>query len=40
MTETEIIERAETLLDRFAYRVPESTLWDIKRMRRGGEYGS
>jgi len=39
MTETEIIERAETLPDRFADRVPESTLWSIKRMRGGGEYG-
>jgi hypothetical protein len=39
MTETEIIELAETLPDRFADRVTESTLWSIKRMRGGGEYG-
>jgi len=39
MTEDEIIERAETLPDRFADRVSESTLWSIKRMRGGGEYG-
>ncbi|MGH3164802.1 MAG: hypothetical protein ACRDN0_02780 [Trebonia sp.] len=38
MTETEIIERAETLPGRFADRVTESTLWSIKRMRGGGEY--
>jgi hypothetical protein len=39
MTETEIIERAETLPERFADRVTKSTLWSIKRMRGGGEYG-
>jgi hypothetical protein len=39
VTEDEIIEKAETLPDRFADRVPESTLWSIKRMRGGGEYG-
>jgi len=39
MTEAEIIERAEALPDRFADRVTESTLWSIKRMRGGGEYG-
>ena len=39
MTETEIIERAETLPERFAGRVTESTLWSIKRMRGGGEFG-
>jgi len=39
MTETEIIERAETLPERFADRVTESTLWSIRRMRGGGEYG-
>jgi hypothetical protein len=39
MTETEIIERAETLPERFADRVTDSTLWSIKRMRGGGEYG-
>ncbi len=39
MTETEIIERAETLPERFADRVTENTLWSIKRMRGGGEYG-
>lgn len=39
MTEDEIIEKAETLPDRFADRVTESTLWSIKRMRGGGEYG-
>jgi hypothetical protein len=39
MTEIEIIERAETLPERFADRVTESTLWSIQRMRGGGEYG-
>jgi hypothetical protein len=39
MTEDEIIERAEALPDRFAHRVTKSTLWSIKRMRGGGEYG-
>jgi hypothetical protein len=39
MTEAEVIERAETLPERFADRVSESTLWSIKRMRGGGEYG-
>jgi hypothetical protein len=39
MTESEVIERAETLPERFADRVSESTLWSIKRMRGGGEYG-
>ena len=39
MTEDEIIEKAEALPDRFADRVTESTLWSIKRMRGGGEYG-
>ncbi len=39
MTEDEIIEKAESLPDRFADRVTESTLWSIKRMRGGGEYG-
>ena len=39
MTEDEIINRAETLPDRFANRVSESTLWSVKRMRGGGEYG-
>ena len=39
MTEDEIIEKAEALPDRFADRVSESTLWSIKRMRGGGEYG-
>jgi hypothetical protein len=39
MTEIEIIERAETLPERFADRVTESTLWSIKAMRGGGEYG-
>ena len=39
MTEDEIIDRAETLPERFADRVTESTLWNIKRMRGGGEYG-
>jgi hypothetical protein len=39
MTETEIIERAEKLPDRFADRVTEGTLWSIRRMRGGGEYG-
>ena len=39
MTEDEIINQAETLPDRFANRVSETTLWSIKRMRGGGEYG-
>ncbi|HEY7027880.1 MAG TPA: hypothetical protein VH438_09760 [Gemmatimonadales bacterium] len=39
MTEAEVIERAETLPERFADRVSESTLWSIRRMRGGGEYG-
>lgn len=39
MTETEIIEQAEALPDRFADRLTESALWSIKRMRGGGEYG-
>ncbi len=39
MTEDEIISRAEALPDRFANRVGENTLWSIKRMRGGGEYG-
>jgi hypothetical protein len=39
VTEDEIIEKAEALPDRFADRVTESTLWSIKRMRGGGEYG-
>lgn len=39
MTEDEIIEKAEALPDRYADRLTESTLWSIKRMRGGGEYG-
>jgi hypothetical protein len=39
VTEDEIIEKAEALPDRFADRVTERTLWSIKRMRGGGEYG-
>lgn len=39
MTEDEIIDRAETLPDRFADRLTESALWSVKRMRGGGEYG-
>jgi len=39
MTEAEVFERAETLPERFADRVSEGTLWSIKRMRGGGEYG-
>ena len=39
MTEDEIIEQAEALPERFADRVTESTLWSIKQMRGGGEYG-
>jgi hypothetical protein len=39
MTETEIIEQAEALPDRFADRLTDSALWSIKRMRGGGEYG-
>jgi hypothetical protein len=39
MTEDEIIDKAGALPERFADRVPYSTLWSIKRMRGGGEYG-
>jgi hypothetical protein len=39
MTEDEIIEKVEALPDRFADRVTDSTLWSIRRMRGGGEYG-
>ena len=39
MTEAEVIERAESVPERFADRVSKSTLWSIKRMRGGGEYG-
>ena len=39
MTETEIVEQAEALPERFADRLTESALWSIKRMRGGGEYG-
>jgi hypothetical protein len=39
VTEDEIIDRAETLPDRFADRLTESALWSVKRMRGGGEYG-
>ena len=33
------MSEAESLPERFADRVTESTLWSIKRMRGGGEYG-
>jgi hypothetical protein len=39
MTEDEISDKAGALPERFADRVPHSTLWSIKRMRGGGEYG-
>jgi hypothetical protein len=39
MTEDEIIDKAAALPERFADRVTESTLWSIKRMRGGGEFG-
>jgi hypothetical protein len=39
MTESEIIERAEALPERFADRLDDSALWSIRRMRGGGEYG-
>jgi hypothetical protein len=39
MTEDEIIDKAGALPERFADRVTESTLWSIKQMRGGGEYG-
>ena len=39
MTETEIIERAETLPDRFASRIPAQTLESLRLMEAGGEYG-
>jgi hypothetical protein len=39
MSEDEIIEKAETLPDRFADRLTESALWSVRRMRGGGEYG-
>ncbi|MFY9928600.1 MAG: hypothetical protein WAK82_11410 [Streptosporangiaceae bacterium] len=39
MTETDIIMRARTLPDRYAERVTKDTLWSIKSMADGGEYG-
>jgi hypothetical protein len=39
MTEDEIIDKAESLPDRFAERLTPSALWSVKRMRGGGEYG-
>ena len=39
MTEAEIIERAETLPDRFADRVTRKHVVEHQAMRGGGEYG-
>ena len=39
MTETEISEQAETSPNGSPAACRESTLWSIKRMRGGGEYG-
>jgi hypothetical protein len=39
MTETEIIQRAEVLPDRFADRLPPETLESLRLMEAGGEYG-
>lgn len=39
MTETEVIKQAKTLPDRYATRIAESTLWSIRAMAAGGEYG-
>ena len=39
MTETDIIKRARTLPDRYAERVTKDTLWSIRSMADGGEYG-
>ena len=39
MNETEIIQRAEELPDRFADRLPPETLESLRLMEAGGEYG-
>ncbi len=39
MNETEIIDRAEALPDRFADRLPMQTLESLHLMEAGGEYG-
>ncbi len=39
MKETEIIQRVESLPERFASRLTEDGLWSVRRMRGGGEYG-
>jgi hypothetical protein len=39
MNESEIIERAEVLPDRFADRLPAQTLDSLRLMEIGGEYG-
>jgi hypothetical protein len=39
MNETEIIQRAEVLPDRFADRLPPETLESLRLMEAGGEYG-
>jgi hypothetical protein len=39
VNETEIIQRAEVLADRFADRLPPETLESLRLMEAGGEYG-
>ena len=39
MNQTEIIQRAEALPDRFADRLPTQTLDSLRLMEAGGEYG-
>jgi hypothetical protein len=39
VNETEVIERVEALPERFASRLTEDSLWSVRRMRGGGEYG-
>jgi hypothetical protein len=39
VNETEIIQRAEGLPDRFADRLPPETLESLRLMEAGGEYG-
>jgi hypothetical protein len=39
MNETEIIQRAEALPDRFTDRLPPETLESLRLMEAGGEYG-
>ena len=39
MNDSDIIERASSLPERYAERLTDSALWSIRRMRGGGEYG-